>query len=318
MPKSLVAGAAGFIGSHLCERLLDDGHSVIAVDNFITGSKENIAGLMRHPRFEFLFADLIQPFSLPGPLDEVYHLASPASPVAYYANPLKTLYSGSDVTRNLLEVCKETGARFLLTSTSEVYGDPEVHPQVESYWGNVNPIGPRSVYDESKRYAEALTMAYHRHEQTAVRVARLFNTYGPNMARDDGRVIPAFVCQCLLGKPLTVFGDGSQTRSFCFVSDTVEGIIRLMRSDYSGPCNIGNPLEMTVGALAKLMVENTGSRSTISYHPLPTDDPRRRCPDITIAKQQLGWEPQVTFEEGLKLTVEYFREVCRGQDASTT
>jgi dTDP-glucose 4,6-dehydratase len=314
MTRSLIAGAAGFIGSHLCRRLLDDGHHVVGVDNFITGSKSNILPLLEHPHFEFHHADVIQPLQVPGALDEVYHLASLASPVAYYQHPLQTLYSGSDATRHLLELCRDSGARFLLTSTSEVYGDPDIHPQVETYWGNVNPIGPRSVYDESKRYAEALTMAYQRLDLVEVRIARLFNTYGPRMARDDGRVIPAFACQCIEGEPLTVFGDGSQTRSFCFISDTVDGIVRLMRSDYAKPCNIGNPQEMTVADLATFMVKNTGSRSAISYHPLPTDDPKRRCPDISLAKAQLGWEPVVSLEDGLGQTLDYFRTICLPKD----
>jgi dTDP-glucose 4,6-dehydratase len=309
MPRALVAGAAGFIGSHLSERLLNDGLQVIGVDNYITGDTKNIVNLLRHPNFEFLEANLIDPVSIEGKIDEVYHLASPASPIAYYANPFATLYSGSDVTRNLLEVCRAKGARFLLTSTSEVYGDPTEHPQTESYWGNVNPVGPRSVYDEGKRFAEALTMAYHRYHAVSTRIARLFNTYGPRMAMADGRVIPAFTCQCLRGEALTVFGDGSQTRSFCYVTDTVDGIVRLMRSDLHRPCNIGNPNEMTVEALAKLLVDKIGTSSTITYHPLPEDDPKRRRPDITLAKQALGWEPRIALEEGLAKTAEYFREI---------
>ena len=310
MSLHLVAGAAGFIGSHLCDRLIDAGHSVLGVDNFITGSHANLRQLEGHPRFRFVQADVTQPGWDTGfsaePFEYVWHLASLASPVDYLKHPLETLETGSTATRNLLEVARRCQASFLLTSTSEVYGDPLEHPQREQYWGNVNSIGPRSCYDESKRFAEAITMAYHRVHGIRTAIARIFNTYGPRMALNDGRVVPAFVDQALRGEAITVFGDGSQTRSFCYVSDLVEGLIRLMHSGFHEPVNLGNPAEMTMLEFAQAIQAKTESPSGIVFRPLPQDDPKRRRPDITRAKQVLGWEPRVPFDEGMALTIEYF------------
>ena len=304
----VVAGAAGFIGSHMCERLLEEGHNVVALDNFITGSSENLAHLNGSAGFEFVQQDITRPFDLDIAFDAVVNMASPASPKDYLEHPIETLDVGSLGTRNLLELARKHNARFLITSTSECYGDPQVHPQVETYWGNVNPVGPRSCYDESKRFAEAMTMAYHRKHGVRTNIARIFNTYGPRMKLDDGRVVPAFFDQALRGAPMTVFGDGSQTRSFCYVSDMVEGLYRLMQSDERYPVNLGNPLELTIREFAERIRELTGSASKIVYNPLPEDDPKQRRPDISKAKRVLGWEPRVGLEEGLRQTVEYFRK----------
>ena len=307
--RIIVAGAAGFIGSHLCDRLIADGHSVVGLDNFLTGKPDNLAHLSGQPRFEFLEQDITAPFSLSGPVDAVANLASPASPKDYLEHPIETLDVGSAGTRRMLELAREHGGRFLLTSTSECYGDPLVHPQVESYWGNVNPVGPRSCYDESKRFAEAMTMAYHRKHSVRTNIARIFNTYGPRMKLDDGRVVPAFLDQALHGRPMTVFGNGSQTRSFCYVSDLVDGLIRLMLSDERYPVNLGNPREMTILEFAEHIRRMTGAASEIVFEPLPEDDPKQRKPDIGKARRLLGWEPRVPLEEGLRHTVEFFRGI---------
>ncbi|HVT92170.1 MAG TPA: UDP-glucuronic acid decarboxylase family protein [Bryobacteraceae bacterium] len=306
--RFLISGAAGFIGSHLCDRLWADGHRIIAVDNLITGSEHNIEHLLGRPRFEFLRHDATQPVRVSGTLDGVWHLASLASPKDYLDHPIETLESGSTATRNLLELARQHDAAFLLTSTSECYGDPLVHPQVETYWGNVNPVGPRSCYDESKRYAEAMTMAYHRVHGVRTHIARIFNTYGPRMQLNDGRVVPAFLDQALRGEPLTVFGDGKQTRSFCYVSDLVDGLVRLMNSDERYPVNLGNPQELTILEFAERIRELTGSCVPVEYRPLPQDDPRQRQPDINKAIAILGWSPKVTLEEGIRLTVDYFKK----------
>ncbi len=310
--RTLVTGGAGFVGSHLCERLLAAGHEVVAVDNLLTGARRNIAQLEGHPRFAFVEADVTTELPVSGRLDRIFHLASPASPIDYVELPFETLYVGSDGTRTCLERAAADGARFLLASTSEVYGDPAVHPQVESYWGNVNPIGPRSVYDEAKRYAEALTMAFHRYKGVRTRIVRIFNTYGPRMRADDGRVVPTFITQALAGQPLTVFGDGKQTRSFCYVSDLVRGLDALMESDLVEPCNIGNPHELTMLQLAEVINRETRNPSGIVHKPLPKDDPMRRRPDITRASQRLGWEPEVSFDEGMARTIAYFRQARAG------
>jgi dTDP-glucose 4,6-dehydratase len=303
----LVSGGAGFIGSHMCERLLAEGHSVIAVDNFLTGAERNVAHLNSHAQFRLIRQDITLPFPVEGPLDAVLNMASPASPKDYMQHSIATLDVGSAGTRNMLELARAKGARFLLTSTSECYGDPLEHPQTETYWGNVNPVGPRSCYDESKRFAEALTMAYHRTYGLRTNIARIFNTYGPRMKLDDGRVVPAFIDQALRGEAVTIFGDGSQTRSFCYVSDLVDGIYRLMQSDERDPVNLGNPNEMTIREFAERILRITGSASAIVDRPLPTDDPRKRQPDISKARRLLGWEPRVPLEEGLRLTLDYFR-----------
>ena len=305
--EHLVSGAAGFIGSHLCERLLADGHSVLGLDNLITGSRRNLAHLANHSRFRFMEHDVTQALELAGRFDHVWHLASLASPKEYLAHPIETLESGSTGTRNMLEIARRDGARFLVTSTSECYGDPLQHPQVETYWGNVNPVGMRSCYDESKRYAEAMTMAYHRFHSVRTNIARIFNTYGPRMALKDGRVVPAFLDQALQGQPLTIFGDGTQTRSFCFVSDMVDGLVRLASSDERLPVNLGNPVELTILEFAERIRELMGSKFPIVFEPLPEDDPQKRRPDITKAKKILGWEPKVALADGLRETVEYFR-----------
>jgi len=311
-PTSVVTGGAGFLGSHLCERLLAEGHRVICVDNLITGRLANVAQLADahrdDGRFRFVEQDVCQPIEVDGPVDNVLHFASPASPIDYLELPIQTLKVGSLGTHNTLGLAKAKRARYLLASTSEVYGDPLEHPQRETYWGNVNPIGPRGVYDEAKRFAEAMTMAYHRVHGLDVRIVRIFNTYGPRMRLGDGRVVPAFLEQALLGEPLTVFGDGSQTRSFCFVSDLVDGIRRLLQSDHSEPVNVGNPHEMTIRRFAEAILEATGSGSEIAYQPLPVDDPKVRQPDITLARRLLGWEPRVALDEGLSRTVGYFRD----------
>jgi dTDP-glucose 4,6-dehydratase len=307
--RIVVSGAAGFIGSHLCDRLLGDGHSVVALDNFLTGNRRNLVHLESQPRFLFLERDVTQPFSIEGPVDGVVHMACPASPKDYLEHPIETLDVGSIGTRRMLELAREKRARYLVTSTSECYGDALVHPQVETYWGNVNPVGPRSCYDESKRFTEALTMAYHRKHGVRTNIARIFNTYGPRMKLDDGRVVPAFLDQALRGQPLTVFGDGSQTRAFCYVSDMVEGLCRLMLSEERYPVNLGNPNEMTILEFAERIRRLTGSQAEIVFQPLPEDDPKQRRPDIGKARALLGWEPRVPLEEGLRLTIEYFQQL---------
>jgi len=302
-----VTGAAGFLGSHLTDRILAEGHAVIGMDNLITGSLDNIAHLEREPRFEFVVQDVSEYLDVPGEVDGIFHFASPASPVDYLELPIQTLKVGALGTHKVLGVAKAKGARFLLASTSEVYGDPHVHPQPESYWGNVNPIGPRGVYDEAKRFAEAITMAYHRYHGVDTRIMRIFNTYGPRMRPNDGRVVSNFIVQALLGEPLTVYGDGSQSRSFCFVSDLIEGAWRLFRSGEHDPVNIGNPSEFTIRELADIVLEATGSGSEIRHVPLPTDDPKVRQPDIARARRILDWEPAMELRDGLEATVAYFR-----------
>ena len=307
--RIVISGAAGFIASHMCDRLVKDGHTVLGLDNLLTGSRENLQQLNGHPGFSFVHHDVIK--ALPpinGHVDMVLHMASPASPKDYLEHPIETLEVGSVGTKNMLDLARSHGAKFLLTSTSETYGDPLQHPQVETYWGNVNPIGPRSCYDESKRFAEAMTMAYHRVHGVQTRIVRIFNTYGPRMRLRDGRVVPNFISQALKGEDVTVYGDGSQTRSFCFVSDLVEGITRLLHSDRNEPVNIGNPTELTVLEFAQRIIELTGSQSKVTYKPLPVDDPKVRQPDITVARQVLGWEPKVSLQDGLKKTITYFKE----------
>ncbi len=308
MSRVLVAGGAGFLGSHLCDLLLGRGDTVVCLDDLTTGSLDNIAHLEGHRQFTFAVADVVHEVPVDGAVDAVCHLASPASPPAYLARPLETLAVGSEGTRRLLDVAERSSARFLLASTSEVYGDPEVHPQVESYRGNVDPVGPRSVYDEAKRFAEALTMAAHRARGVDVCIARIFNTYGPRLAAGDGRVVSNFVSQALRGEDLTVYGDGSQTRSLCYAADEVRGLAALLDSTVTGPVNIGNPDERSVLELAHKVLEVTGSRSGIAYLPLPTDDPTRRCPDIAEAWRLLGWQPEVGLDEGLARTVEYLAQ----------
>jgi dTDP-glucose 4,6-dehydratase len=303
MSTCLVTGGAGFLGSHLCDELLRRGHRVVCVDNLETGSLANIEHI-RDPGFEFRNLDIIEPYFIEEPVDFVYHMASPASPIDYLRLPLHTLKVGSYGTHHTLGLAKKHRARFIIASTSEVYGDPQVHPQPESYWGHVNPIGPRGVYDEAKRYAEALTMAYHRQQGVDTAIVRIFNTYGPRMRPHDGRAIPTFLRQALQDRPITVFGDGSQTRSFCYVSDLIDGIIRLVESGHHQPVNIGNPHEFTLLELAEAVIEVTGSRSEIVYEALPTDDPQVRQPDITQARELLGWEPRVELREGLRRTID--------------
>src|SRR5579872_3486173 len=306
-----MSGAAGFIGSHFCDRLLQENHTVVGLDNLITGSRRNLRHLKDHPRFQFIECDITRDIpasvTINGPTNAVLHLASLASPKDYLEHPIETLESGSTGTRNMLELARRENARFLLTSTSECYGDPLVHPQVESYWGNVNPVGLRSCYDESKRFAEAITMAYHRVYGLRTNIARIFNTYGPRMALKDGRVVPAFLDQALRGEPLAVYGDGKQTRSFCYVRDLVDGLYRLMQSEERYPVNLGNPREMTILEFAGCIGKMTHSSSKIERKPLPEDDPKQRQPDISKAKKLLGWEPRVPLEEGLKNTINYFR-----------
>ena len=305
----LVSGAAGFIGSHLCDRLVAEGHTVVGLDNLITGSLRNLEGIAGHKHFEFIESDVTAPIEVDVRFDHVWHLASLASPKEYLAHPIETLDVGSTGTRNMLEIAKRDDARFLLTSTSECYGDPLEHPQVETYWGHVNPVGTRSCYDESKRYAEALTMAYHRTYEVRTNIARIFNTYGPRMALKDGRVVPAFLDQALSGEALTIFGDGSQTRSFCYVSDLVDGLVRLSLSEERYPVNLGNPLELTILEFAERIRRLMGSNLDIVHQPLPEDDPRKRRPDITKAQRVLGWKPKVSLEDGLRDTVDYFRTI---------
>lgn len=304
---AVVTGAAGFLGSHLSDLLLAKGYKVIGLDNLITGNVRNIEHLAGNADFDFIKHDVTKFIYLPGKVDLIFHFASPASPIDYLQIPIQTLKVSSLGTHNALGLAKEKGATFLIASTSECYGDPLEHPQKETYWGHVNPIGPRGCYDEAKRFAEAITMAYHRFHNLDTKIVRIFNTYGPRMRLDDGRVVPAFIGQALQGRPLTLFGDGSQTRSFCYVSDLLDGIYRLSQSDYHEPVNIGNPAEMTVLEFAKRILAITGSKSSIEIKPLPTDDPKQRRPDISLAKKLLDWEPKVTFDEGIPRTIEYFQ-----------
>lgn len=308
MARAVVTGGAGFLGSHLSDRLLAEGYSVVAVDNLVTGSLDNIAHLAGNPNFEYVEQDIIQPYTIDGDIDYVFNFASPASPVDFMVMPLEILLVGSAGTHNTLELARQKGAKFLTASTSEVYGDPLVHPQTEEYFGNVNPHGTRAVYDEAKRYSEAVTFAYRRKFGMDAKIVRIFNTYGPRMRLTDGRVVPAFISQALRGEPLTIFGDGKQTRSFCYVSDLIDGIYKLSQSDLSGPINVGNPVERTMLQFAEEILKATGSRSEITYVPLPTaDDPKQRRPDITKARTLLGWEPHVPLEVGILDTIEYFQ-----------
>ncbi len=308
--RTVITGGAGFIGSHLCERFLAEGHEVLCVDNLLTGSRRNIDHLAAGTRFRFIEHNISEPLEIDGPVDNVLHFASPASPADYLAHPIPTLKVGSLGTHNALGLAKLKDARFLLASTSEIYGDPEMHPQREEYWGHVNPIGPRGCYDEAKRFAEAITMAYHRFHGVKTRIVRIFNTYGPRMRLNDGRVLPNFMKQALQGEPITIYGQGDQTRSFCYVSDLVEGIYRLLFADFSQPVNLGNPSEITVLQLAREIIALVeGTRSTVVHHELPEDDPKRRCPDITRAQKLLGWNPTVERGVGLRKTLEYFRSV---------
>jgi dTDP-glucose 4,6-dehydratase len=307
-PRTLVTGGAGFLGSHLCDRLIREGHEVICVDNLITGDVRNVAHLYGNEAFRFIKHDVTEYLYVEGRLDHILHFASPASPVDYQRLPIQTLKVGSLGTHKALGLAKAKGARLLLASTSEVYGDPQVHPQPESYWGHVNPVGPRGVYDEAKRFAEAMTMAYHRYHGVETRIARIFNTYGPRMRPNDGRVVSNFMMQALEGKPLTIYGDGRQTRSFCFVSDLVEGLFRLLMSSEVEPVNLGNPAERTICDLVAAVEAILGRSLDVTYHPLPQDDPRVRQPDITRARECLGWEPKVDLEDGLRQTIAYFRE----------
>lgn len=304
----MITGGAGFLGSHLCDRFIKEGYNVVAMDNLITGSLDNIEHLFKLPNFEFYHHDVSKFVHVSGKLDFILHFASPASPIDYLKIPIQTLKVGSLGTHNLLGLAKAKGARMLIASTSEVYGDPQVHPQQEDYWGNVNPVGPRGCYDEAKRFQEAITMAYHMHHGLETRIVRIFNTYGPRMRLDDGRVLPAFLSQALRGEPLSIFGDGSQTRSFCYVDDLVEGIYRLLLSDYHLPVNVGNPSEITIREFAEEICKLTGVELKVEYQPLPKDDPQKRQPDITKAREILGWEPQVDRAEGLKRTLEYFKD----------
>ena len=306
--RAVVTGGAGFLGSHLCERLLDDGYEVVCLDNFLTGNPQNVAHLLENPKFRLVRADVTDYIHVPGSVDAVLHFASPASPIDYLELPIETMKVGSIGTLHALGLAKEKGARFLLASTSETYGDPQVHPQPETYWGHVNPVGPRGVYDEAKRFAEALTMAYRRTHGVDTAIVRIFNTFGPRMRPNDGRAIPTFIRQALMGQPITVAGDGSQTRSICYVDDLIEGIVRLLHSDLPGPVNVGNPHELSMLELAQWIGQIAGSDSPIEFIERPEDDPTVRQPDITIARDQLGWEPQVGIEDALKRTVAWFRE----------
>jgi dTDP-glucose 4,6-dehydratase len=306
-PISVITGGAGFLGSHLTDRLLAEGHRVIAIDSLITGNVANIEHLAGNKNYKFICHDVTDFIYIPGKVDYVWHFASPASPIDYLRIPIPTLKVGSLGTHNALGLAKDKGAAFILASTSECYGDPLIHPQTEDYWGNVNPIGPRGVYDEAKRFAEAITMAYHRYHGMNTHIVRIFNTYGPRMRLDDGRVVPAFIGQALTGQPLTIFGDGSQTRSFCYVSDLIDGIFRLMMSNFHEPVNIGNPREMTIRQFAEEILRITGAACQIEHKPLPVDDPKVRQPDITRAKTILGWEPKVDFDKGIRETIEFFR-----------
>ena len=307
--RILITGAAGFLGSHLCDRFIKEGFDVVGMDNHITGDLKNIEHLFKLKEFEFYHCDVTKFVHVPGQLDYILHFASPASPIDYLKIPIQTLKVGALGTHNCLGLAKAKGARMLVASTSEVYGDPMVHPQTEEYWGNVNPVGPRGVYDEAKRFMESITMAYHTYHQVETRIIRIFNTYGPRMRLNDGRALPAFIGQVLRGEDLTVFGDGSQTRSFCYVDDLVEGIFRLLHSDYAYPVNIGNPVEISLKDFAEEIIKLTGSTAKIIYKPLPVDDPKQRKPDITKAKELLGWEPKVDRAQGLKITYEYFKNL---------
>jgi len=309
MSVAVVTGGAGFLGSHLCDRLLAEGHNVVCMDNLLTGNVANIEHLSGNTSFKFIHHDVTEYIYLPGDVDFVFHFASPASPIDYLEFPIQTLKVGALGTHKALGLAKAKNARFLISSTSEVYGDPLVHPQKEDYWGNVNPVGPRGVYDEAKRFAEAMTMAYHRYHGVDTKIVRIFNTYGPRMRLNDGRAVPAFAGQAMRGEPITVFGDGSQTRSFCFVSDLIDGIYRLATSAETGPINIGNPNEMTIKELAEHIVKMTGSSSEIIYKDLPVDDPKIRQPDITLAAEKLGWAPKIEIADGLPETLDYFRTV---------
>jgi dTDP-glucose 4,6-dehydratase len=312
--RALVTGGAGFLGSHLCDALLGEGYSVIAVDNLLTGRQPNLEHLRHEPRFEFRKLDINEPFDC-GPVDYVFHFASPASPVDYTVHGIETLKVGSLGTFHALELARKYGAKYLISSTSECYGDPLEHPQKETYWGHVNPIGPRSVYDEAKRFSEAVTMAYHRYHKVDTRIVRIFNTYGPRMQLNDGRVVPNFMKQALRGEPLTVYGDGQQTRSFCYVSDEIDGFIRLSKSSEHLPVNIGNPSEFTILECARKVLAVTGSKSAIKYEPLPQDDPKQRRPDIAKARTLLGWEPKIDLEQGLRLSLDYFRKALQEEAA---
>lgn len=305
--RAFITGGSGFLGSHLCDKMLEKGWDVICADNLATGDAANVAHLTGNPRFRFLRQDVTQPLDIEGPLDAVLHFASPASPPDYLRQPIETMMVGSIGTRNALDLALRKSAKFFLASTSECYGDPEVSPQPESYWGRVNPIGPRAVYDEAKRFSEALTMAYFRTHQVDTRIVRIFNTYGPRMRLNDGRALPNFLYQALAGEPITVYGDGSQTRSFCYVSDLIEGIYRLLESSEHEPVNIGNPHEITIREFAERVRDLVGAKVPIVYHPLPQDDPKQRCPDISKARRILHWEPVVSLEDGLKRTYDYFR-----------
>jgi dTDP-glucose 4,6-dehydratase len=317
MKTILITGAAGFLGSHLCDRFIKDGYHVIGMDNLITGSLKNIEHLFKLEHFEFYHHDVSKFIHVPGKLDYILHFASPASPIDYLKIPIQTLKVGSLGIHNCLGLAKTKGARLLIASTSEVYGDPNVHPQPEEYWGNVNPVGPRGVYDEAKRFQEAMTMAYHTFHGLETRIVRIFNTYGPRMRLNDGRVLPAFIGQALRGEDLTIFGDGSQTRSFCYVDDLVEGIVRLLNSDYSLPVNIGNPDEITISQFAEEIIKLTGTKQKVIYKDLPVDDPKQRRPDITKAKEILDWEPKINREEGLKRTYAYFKKLSTAELIAT-
>lgn len=307
--RVLITGAAGFLGSHLCDRFINEGFSVVGMDNLITGDLKNIEHLFKLEQFEFYHHDVSKFIHVPGNIDYILHFASPASPIDYLKIPIQTLKVGALGTHNCLGLAKAKGARILVASTSEVYGDPLVHPQTEEYWGNVNPVGPRGVYDEAKRFMESITMAYHTYHQVETRILRIFNTYGPRMRLNDGRALPAFIGQALRGEDLTVFGDGSQTRSFCYVDDLIEGIYRLLMSDYVNPVNIGNPDEITLKEFAEEIIRLTGTEQKIVYRPLPTDDPKQRKPDITKAKEILGWSPKVSRSEGVRITYDYFKSL---------
>jgi len=309
LKRVVVSGAAGFVGSHMCERLVAEGFDVLGIDNLLTGAERNLSHLSSSPSFDFILHDVTRPRDLPGKADFVLHMASPASPKDYMEFPIETLEVGSVGTRRMLELAQRDDAKFLVTSTSECYGDPAMHPQVETYWGNVNPVGPRSCYDEAKRFAEAMTMAWHRSRRVNTSIARIFNTYGPRMKLADGRVVPAFIDQALRGEPMTVFGDGSQTRSFCYVSDLVDGLFRLMLSSEAMPVNLGNPRETTILEFAQVIADLTGQKIKVTHLPLPEDDPKQRQPDISKARRILGWEPVVAMEDGLKTTIDYFRPI---------